>query len=237
MDLSQLQERVRLELLRRIERGTLSVSMLARQTEFGQPHISNFLRGKKGITLKALEKIMAAQRLEIEDLLPSRRELSGVLNEEQIEEVVWIPLVSHGVAMQDPYIRPSNTLRMLPFTGDAVRGLEARCSSVRKQWNRFVAIRISAEDARPMEPLIKPDSVVLLDRHYTSFHSYREGEANLYAARVGSQLVVRYAQFEAGRVVLRAYQAKIKAEVIQAKPEESAHDLLAGRVVQRINPD
>jgi hypothetical protein len=97
---------------------------------------------------------MAAQRLQIEDLLPSRRELSGVLNEEQIEEVVWIPLVPHVVAMQDPHIRPSSTLRMLPFAGDAVRGLEARCSSARKQWDRFVAIRISAEDARAMEPLI-----------------------------------------------------------------------------------
>jgi hypothetical protein len=100
-----------------------------------------------------------------------------------------------------------------------------------------VAIRISAEDARAMEPLIKPDAVVLLDRHYTSFQPYRKGEANLYAARVGSRLVVRYAQFQGEWVVLRAYQAKVKAEVMQAKPGETVSDLLVGRVAQRINPD
>jgi len=236
MTLSQLQERVRLELLRRIERGTLSVSLLARQAGFGQPHISNFLHGRKGLTLKTLEKIMAAQRLQIEDLLPSRSEASGVLNKEQIEVVIWIPLVTHVVAMQDPYIRPSSTIKMLPFAGDAVRGLEARCSSARRQWDRFVAIRISAEDARAMEPVVEADAVVLLDRHYTSFLPFRQGGVNLYGARVGSQLVVRYAQFQGERVVLRAYQAKVKADVLETKPGEAANDLLVGRVVRVINP-
>jgi len=43
MNFTQMHERLRLELLRRIQRGTLSVSLLARQTGFGQAHISNFL--------------------------------------------------------------------------------------------------------------------------------------------------------------------------------------------------
>ncbi len=235
MDLSQFQERVRLELLRRIERGTLSVSLLARQTGLGQPHVSNFLHGKRGVTLKTLQKMMGSQRLQIEDLLPSRAEASGVLSEGQIEGLVWIPLVSHVVAMQDPYIRVSSTLKMLPFSGEEVQKLRARCSGARRQWDRFVAIRISAAEARPMEPVVKPDGVVLIDRHYTSFHTYREDEENLYAARVGSQLVVRYAQFQGERVVLRAYQPKVRAEVLQPKPGEPANDLLVGRVALGIN--
>jgi hypothetical protein len=85
--------------------------------------------------------------------------------------------------------------------------------------------------------LIKPDTVVLLDRHYISFQPYREDEASLYAARVGSQLMVRYAQFQGERVVLRAHQAKVNAEVLQAEPGRSAHDLLVGRVALRINRD
>jgi hypothetical protein len=52
---------------------------------------------------------------------------------------------------------------------------------------------------------------------------------------VGSQLVLRYAQFQAERVVLRAYQARVKAYVLEAKPGETANDLLVGRVVLRIN--
>jgi hypothetical protein len=205
MTFAQLQERIRLELLRRIERGTLSVSLLARQTGLGQPHISNFLHSKRGLSQTSLDKILAAQRLKIEDLLPARREFSGVLHEGQIEAVVWIPLVPHEVATHDPYIRASSTLAMLPFAGDVVGGLEARCSKARRQWDRFVAVKIGAEEARAMEPLVEADAVVLLDRHYTSFQPFRPGGVNLYGARVGSQLIVRYAQFQAERVVLRAY--------------------------------
>jgi len=230
-----LQERVRLDLLRRIERGTLSVSLLARQTGLGQPHISNFLHGNRGLSMRTLDKIMRAMRLDVADLLPAQRGESAVLKTEQVADVVWIPLVPHVVAMLDPYIRASSTLSMYPFAGESMAGLEARCSSARKQWDRFVAVRMSVGDARFMDPVVRTDAVVLLDRHYTSFHPYREDEVNVYGARVGSQLVVRYAQFQGERVVLRAHHAKVKAEVMEAKPGESANDLLVGRVVVVVN--
>jgi len=235
MTIFQLQERVRLDLLRRIERGTLSVSLLARQTGLGQPHISNFLHGNRGLSMRTLDKIMRAMRLDVADLLPAQRGESAVLKTEQVADVVWIPLVPHVVAMLDPYIRASSTLSMYPFAGESMAGLEARCSSARKQWDRFVAVRMSVGDARFMDPVVRTDAVVLLDRHYTSFHPYREDEVNVYGARVGSQLVVRYAQFQGERVVLRAHHAKVKAEVMEAKPGESANDLLVGRVVVVVN--
>jgi transcriptional regulator with XRE-family HTH domain len=235
MTFLKLQERVRLELLRRIDRGTLSVSLLARQTGLGQPHISNFLHHRRGLSLKALDRILEAQQLQVEDLLPARRLPKEELREEEIQGVVEIPLVAHAVAVSEPYIRMSSTLSMMPFPGDTVRGLEARCSNARRQWDRFVAVRIGAEDARPMEPMVEADAVVLLDRHYTSFHPYEEGRVNLYAARLGSHLLVRYAQFQEERVVLRAFQAKVKAEVLEPGPGETANELLVGRVVLVVN--
>ena len=131
MTIFQLQERVRLDLLRRIERGTLSVSLLARQTGLGQPHISNFLHGNRGLSMRTLDKIMRAMRLDVADLLPAQRGESAVLKTEQVADVVWIPLVPHVVAMLDPYIRASSTLSMYPFAGESMAGLEARCSSAR----------------------------------------------------------------------------------------------------------
>jgi transcriptional regulator with XRE-family HTH domain len=233
MNFSQLQERVRLELLRRIERGTLSVSLLARQTGLGQPHVSNFLHGRRGLSLKTLDLILKAQQLQVADLLPARRGGKEELREEI--EVVQVPLVTQAVAIFDPYIRASSILEMLPIPSDAVKGLEARCSNARKQWDRFVAVRIGAEDARAMEPVIQADAVVVLDRHYTSFHPYLEGGVNLYGARLESKLVVRYAQFQEERVVLRAHVAKVKAEVLEPAPRETAGDLLVGRVVLVVN--
>jgi hypothetical protein len=103
------------------------------------------------------------------------------------------------------------------------------------QWERFVAVQIGVDEARGMEPVLLPEGLVVLDRHYTSFRPYREGSATLYGARLASKMIVRYAQFQAGRVVLRAHQAHVKAEVIEVGAGESENDVLVGRVVVVLN--
>jgi transcriptional regulator with XRE-family HTH domain len=231
MSLFKMQERVRAELLRRIERGTLSVSLLARQTGLGQPHISNFLHNRRGLSLKGLDKILEAQRLQVEDLMPARREESKVGELAAVE----IPLVTHAIAIFDPHIRASSALSYAPFRSDTVRGLEPRCSNARRQWDRFVAVKMNAEEGQGMEPVVRPDAIVLLDRHYTSFRAWHGDRPNLYGARLGANLVVRYAQFQADRLILRAHQAHVKAEVIEPGLGETANDLLVGRVVSVVN--
>lgn len=232
MNLSQLHERLRLELLRRIERGTASVSLLARQTGLGQPFVSNFLRGRRTLSVESFDRFLGAQRMEIADLLPAP---SGAIPQEKIAPVVEIPLVTHGVAMHEPYIRASSVVKMLPFPGSLVAGLEERCAPARKQWERFVVVQIEAEDAKPMDPEVLAGALILLDRHYTSFRPYRAGETNLYAAQMGSRLVVRYAQFQADRVVLRARAVHVEAEVLEPAVGQVASDLLVGRVVRVVN--
>ena len=234
MNFSQLQERVRSELKRRIERGTLSVSLLARQTGLGQPHISNFLHMRRQLSLRSLDKILAAQQMAVEDLQPERRGIG----DERRGEMARIPLVAHSVAIFEPYINPTSVQEMLPFPAEVVMGLEQRCGNRRLQWDRYVGVRITADEARGMEPVVLPDAVVVVDRHYTSFRPYREGVATLYAARSGiegARLLVRYAQFQAGRAVLRAFQGQMKAEMLQPGAGEGESDLLVGRVVAVIN--
>jgi hypothetical protein len=70
MNFSQMHERLRLELLRRIQRGTLSVSLLARQTGFGQSHLSNFLHSRRQLSLEALDRVLVSQHITAGDLLP-----------------------------------------------------------------------------------------------------------------------------------------------------------------------
>jgi len=48
-------------------------------------------------------------------------------------------------------------------------------------------------------------------------------------------MVVRYAQFQEERVVLRAHHARVKAEVLEPGPGETGNDLLVGRVVLVVN--
>jgi hypothetical protein len=232
MNFTQLQERVRLELLRRIERGTLSVSLLARQTGLAQAHVSNFLHGRRQLSLGALDKVLAAQQMSVEYLLPAVR---GELMSGQIGESGQVPLVSHAVALFEPYIRASSVQTTVLFPANVLKDLKPRCSNSRKQWERFVAVKATAEDARGMEPVVLAGAVVLLDRHYTSFQPYRADGVNLYGAKVRAQLLLRYAQYQADRVVLRPYEAYQEAEVVEVGMGETANDVLVGRVVLVLN--
>ena len=232
MSIRQLHDRVRIELLRRIDRGTLSVSLLARQTGLTQAHISNFLHGHRSMSIDALDKVLSATRMEVDDLLRQKR---GTGSANHVGESVAIPLVPHSVAIFEPYMRPSVIEEIRPHPTADVADLEARCANARRQWERFVAIRIDAGDARGMEPVITAGAVVLLDRHYTSFKPWREGATNLYAARVGSQLLLRDAQHQSDRVVLRPYRAQAEAHVVEVGPGETPSDVLVGRVVVGAN--
>jgi transcriptional regulator with XRE-family HTH domain len=240
MDFSQLQERVRLELLRRIERGTLSASLLARKSGLGQSHISNFLHGRRGMTLAALDRILAAIQLDVSDLMPARREALGTLLSGQVGEMVGVPLVSHETAIYEQYVVGSKVKKTIPIPVETLSGLLVRCPPARNKWDRFVAVRMDAEDAEPMKPVLQAEAVVVLDRHYTSFRAYVEGTPNLYGAKAGrgnsaqgeaGRLVIRYAVAEGGRVVLRPYRVEFAIEVLSAGSGQTVNDLLVGRVV------
>jgi len=232
MSFRHLHDRVRAELLRRIDRGTLSVSLLARQTGLAQSHLSNFLHANRNLSIEALDKVLGAIRVEIEDLAPQKR---GAFLDRQTGASVAIPLVPHAVAIFEPYMRPSVVETVLSYPASDVAELEPRCPNARRQWERFVAVRLDADDASGMEPVVMPGAVALLDRHYTSFKPLRDGRPNLYAARLGSRLLIRYAQHQADRVLLRPYHAAAEAHAIEAGPGESAGDALVGRVVRITN--
>lgn len=232
MNFTQMHERLRLELLRRIHRGTLSVTLLARQTGLAKPHISNFLRSRRRLSLEALDRVLASQRLSATDLSPTGR--TDDLYDKRVSS--GVPLVSHAVALFEPVIRPSavKTVVHVP-TGslESVRGPRGRAS--RRAWHRFVAVRIPSGDTLPMEPLVFSEAIALIDRHYNSFARYWPDRPNLYAVRHGSHLVLRYADFLAGRLVLRPHNVLFPLDLIEVRVDESPGDLLAGRVVLIVN--
>ena len=232
MNLTQMHERLRLELLRRIQRGTLSVSLLARQTGFGQPHLSNFLHNRRQLSLEAVDRVLAAQHMTAADLLPVLHQ-PGFFPVDREESSV--PLVSHHAALFEPYIRPSAAQSMLSLPAGVLQSLRTRVTSPRRAWQRFVAVRVSAADALPMEPLLLPDATALLDRHYISLMPYRPNRPNLYAIRHGSHLTLRYAEFVANRLVLRPQNIGFPVDLIEVDPDESPGDLIAGRVALIVN--
>lgn len=221
-----------MELLRRIQRGTLSVSLLARQTGFAQAHISNFLRGQRQLSLGALDRVLRSQHLSAADLLiPARVSESG----ESENENDSVPVVSHTVALFEPLIRPSAVQSMLRLPNRALRDLGSRAPQNRRAWQRFVAVKIPSADALAMDPVVLPDSIALIDRHYNSLFPYRPNRANIYAVRHGSHLRLRYADFLLNRLVLRPYNIAFPVELVELAPGEHPGDLIAGRVALLLN--
>jgi hypothetical protein len=232
MNFTQIHERLRLELLRRIQRGTVSVSLLGRQTGFGQAHLSNFLHSRRQLSLEAMDRILTAQHLTVADLLPSAQQLTP---ESMGNGVCAVPVVSHTVALFEPAIRPSAIQSLLYLPANAFESVHSRASGTRRAWERFVAIRVPADDAAAMDPLLLPEAITLLDRHYNSLLPYRPNRANLYAVRDGAHLKFRYVDFLAGRLVLRPHNLAFPVDLIDLDPGESPNELLAGRIAVILN--
>lgn len=232
MNFTQLHERLRLELLRRIQRGTLSVSLLARQTGFGQPHLSNFLHSRRQLSLEAMDRILAAQHLKADDLLPVIYRTGSLSADGDTNSV---PIVSHAAALHEPLIRASSAHSMLRLPVGVLEKLHTRVSNSRRAWQRFVAVSIPPADALAMEPLVLPEAIVLIDRHYNSFVAYRPHHPNLYAVRNSSHLALRYVDFLLGRLVLRPHNPAFPVDLVEVDPGYSPGDLLAGRVALIVN--
>jgi transcriptional regulator with XRE-family HTH domain len=232
MNFTQMHERLRMELLRRIQRGTVSVSLLARQTGFGQSHLSNFLHSRRQLSLEALDRILAAQHMTAGDLLPTNFPSEGLPAGEGGGAV---PVVSHAAALFEPIIRPSAAQTMLHLPAGLLQSIRTRVSIPRRAWQRFVAVRISAADAMPMEPLILPEALTLIDRHYNSLIPYRPNRPNLYAVRHGSHLKLRYLNFVANRLVLRPHNIAYPVDLLEVEHGELPSELIVGRIALILN--
>jgi len=232
MNFTQLQDRLRLELLHRIKRGTLSESLLARQTGFPQSHVSNFLSRKKQFSLEATDRVLASQHLTVADLLPAPQQAAAFASE---GHTVWIPVVSRAAALFEPYVKPTAVRRLIPLDADLLASFTAPAARQREAWLRFVAVEIDEGDLRSMEPLMGSGSVALLDRHYNSLVPYRRDRPNLYAVRSAAQLRLRYVETFGRLLVLRPYNIAFPVDVIELEPDKPLSQVLAGRVALVLN--
>jgi hypothetical protein len=232
MNFTQMHERLRLELLRRIQRGTLSVSLLSRQTGLGQPHLSNFLHSRRQLSLEAMDHILTAQHMATADLVPATAQSAAI---EENEDGSTVPVVSHASALFEPLIRPSAVQGILQIPAGLLQAVRSRASRPRHAWQRYVAVRISGSDALAMDPVVLPEAIVLIDRHYNSLMPYRPSRPNLYAVRYEAHLTLRYVDFVSNRLVLRPHNIAFPVELIEVDPGESPSDLIAGRVALIVN--
>jgi hypothetical protein len=229
MNFAQLQEQLRLELLRRIDRGVLTGTLLARQTGFRQAHISNFLHRKRLLSVHGLDRVLSAQMLSVSDLITETdiwRSHPAGLEEAEFDTV---PLVSHSAVIHDPIIRPPAILDEVRLPSGILDNLRTRRAVARRDWQRFVAIRVTSHQAAAMEPLLRPHAILVIDRHYNSLVPYDSGQSNIYAVRSENSLFLRFVSFEAERLILRPVRLEYPIELLELNGNEMPSDRLIGR--------
>jgi hypothetical protein len=232
MNFQDLHELLRLELQRRIDRGVLTGSRLAHQAGFQQAHISNFLNRKRALSLEGLDRVLASQKLSIEHILPldlSAQAAPPSLNESR-DPIEIIPVVSPSAAMDDALIPDASIIETIQVSASRLYDNRARASTRHAHWQRFLAIRADAQQSAAMEPLLSPGAIAVLDRHYNSLAPYRAHQPTLYAVRCGAALLLRFVDFDEGRLILRPYSRDFPVQLLPLATHETPADYLVGRV-------
>ena len=232
MTFQDLHERLRVELVGRIERGDLTGTELARQAGFKQAHVSNFLNRKRALSLEGLDRMLAAQGLTVEELLPvdqsaAASEPGGTGAALESEAV---PLVTAKTAMEDAAVRPGAVIETVQVAAASLRGNRWRAPEKYVAWQRYVAVRADAQQAAAMEPVLVPGAIAVIDRHYRSLAVYRAQQRTLYAVRTGAGLALRYVELDGGNLVLRPLAQAFPVQVLALRAHETPADYLVGRV-------
>jgi transcriptional regulator with XRE-family HTH domain len=235
MNFLQLHEQLRQELLRRINRGVLTGTLLARQTGLKPAHISNFLHRKRRLSLDALDRVLTAQSLSIANLLPANFDRSLPSEKEDEPQPGIVPLVSQTVAMYEAQIRKNSILELIHLPAEHLDHLRTRRSAGRNSWDRFVAVRASFAQADAMTPAISPHSILIIDRHYNSLTPHRPPAPSIYAVQHGTTIVFRYATLQGNCVVLRPHKLEHSIDLIELSPAESPGSLIIGRICVSIS--
>lgn len=231
MKFRTLQDSLRHKLMKQIQGGELTGLRLAEQTGFQQAHISNFLNGKRGLSLDGMDRVLAVQGMSVLDLLdpmevskracippPSDREFSNVL------------LIDGHVAATEPVIPSMLVKEILKFRTSFLRRLRPESDDGRQRWERFVAIRMTAREGMSMYPRLLPGAMVLIDRHYTSLRPYRRNELNTYAVSKDGYCSVKYVEVANNNLVLRPHNHDYAIEVMPIQPGHVASDYIVGRI-------
>ena len=231
MKFRALQENLRQLLWDRINAGEITGLRLAEQTGFKQAHISNFLNRKRGLSLEGMDKVLNVQHLSVLDLLDPAEvnKRASVLppSEDEFDNIV---VTEPQIAASEARIMSMHVKEILKFKKSFLKRLKEEMEGDRTGWDRFVIIKVDAQDGVSMYPRVQPGATALLDRHYNSLSPYRKGETNMYAVRKNGTSTIRYVELAGGYMILRPHNPASPVEVLAMENGMKPTDRIVGRV-------
>jgi hypothetical protein len=231
MKFRMLQENLRKNLWERIDAGELTGLRLAEQTGFKQAHISNFLNRKRGLSLEGMDKVLNVRHLSVLDLIdPSEvNKRASILppGEDEFENVV---VVDAHIAASERLLMGMHVKDILKFKKSLLKRLKEDVEGDRNGWERFVIIKVDAQEGMSMYPRTTPGATLLLDRYYNSLTPYRKGETNMYAVRKNETCTIRYVEALDNLLILRPHNPAYAIEVVTLGDGQRRDNHIVGRV-------
>jgi transcriptional regulator with XRE-family HTH domain len=228
MMISDLQNRLRDLLRERIDAAELTGTELAKRAGFRQAHVSNFLNGRRGLSIEAMDRVMEVLRLEALDLMPeARRGMAAAHGGDAAFDA--IPVVASGLLMQSEFAF-GEVAEFLRFKKSFLRRIRPEMASQRGHWQRFVLLKADKDAGAAMRPRLAPGAMLLIDRHYNSLRNYRQRERNLYVVKSREMCKVRYVELQDGQLMLRPENLAAALGTVQPSRGETFADYIVGRV-------
>lgn len=225
-----LQDNLRRLLWSRIEAGQLTGLRLAHQTGFQQAHISNFLNGKRGLSIEGMDKVLSVLHMSVLDLLdPAEINKRASIPPPSMDAFENVLLVDGAVAAREPLVTSKDVKDILKFKKGFLKRLRPEMQTAREDWHRFVLVRVDNHDGASMYPRLTTGATVLIDRHYNSLRPYRKGEQNMYAIKKDGTATVKYVELAGANLILRPHNQAYPVDVIPIEPGKEFAEYIIGR--------
>src|SRR5512140_2812675 len=142
MTFQKLQDRLRKRLLAQIAARQLTGLALAEKTGFQQAHISNFLNRKRALSLEAMDRVLAALRWTVVDLMEDA-ELQPRAERTSPPEDAYanVARLEAASGLAQPILAAHHVREVLKFKRSFLRRLRPDAASARGQWQRFVLVK------------------------------------------------------------------------------------------------
>ncbi len=146
------------------------------------------------------------------------------------DPIEQVPVVAATIAMDAAFAPESSIIETIQVSASRLQGNRTRPHALRGQWQRFLGVRVDAEQAAAMEPLLPAGTIAVIDRHYNSLAPYRSHQPTLFAVRYGAALQLRFADLEENHIILRPYARSFPIQLVAIRPDGVPADYIVGRI-------
>lgn len=196
MLLQELLGELRSELNLQIAENKFSGTDLARRTGITQAHVSNFLRGRRGLSVELFDRILSSLNISILDLLLRKDKGHDAISRLAFSSIPLIPIGK--LPAFDPHRNKYSSIFVLKTLLSQIEpNFDPKSSRVRD----FVGVITDAKSVEGMAPLIKSNHTLIIDM---ADKLISPGE--LHVVRYNNQTLVRFLESNGKIVAIRAVE-------------------------------